>query len=207
DNQVGVERRTLIRSALERPLPDLDKKAVRELLTDYDKLFELIEKGTKRETCDLGLTEAIRREGYSGNRTTIFLTDEVSQLLELKARLEMAEGKFSEAFNTIRTGMTLARQVGEQPGMAAYFGGLELAERMLDAAELLIMQRGAPNLSHALASMPSPYISMRRGLEGERVTLWSAFPGMAESVRGGTLKPLSPQDALNISDRLVALAD
>src|SRR5262249_54485115 len=81
------------------------------------------------------------------------------------------------------------------------------AGAMLDAAELLIMQRGAPNLSHALASMPSPYISMRRGLEGERVTLWSAFPGMAESVRGGTLKPLSPQDALNISDRLVALAD
>ena len=105
-----------------------------------------------------------------------------ARLLAIKARLEIAEGKYEEAIHTIETGMAFARHIAEGPFLINGLVGMAVANVMLADVEELIAQPGAPNLYWALTALPSPLFDIRHELETERTLCENLIPELAEAV-------------------------
>src|SRR5262249_20023033 len=68
-----------------------------------------------------------------------------------------------------------------------------------------LQRPGAPNLYRALVDLPRPFIDMRRPLEGERLSAYGHFPGLADS-RDPEAPPLTPGQVKALADRVVGPA-
>ena len=100
-------------------------------------------------------------------------------LLTLRARLEIVDGHFDKAAVTLRNGFALARNTGNAETLINFLVGAAIAGIMNKDLDYFIAQPGAPNLYYALTDLPSPLISMRKGLQGERISAYGTFPGLA----------------------------
>ena len=100
-------------------------------------------------------------------------------LLSLRVRLEIAEGHFDKAAVTLRIGFALARNTGETDTLISYLVGTAIAGIMNNQLDQFIAQPGAPNLYYTLTDLPTPLLSMRKALQGERISAYGTFPGLA----------------------------
>jgi len=167
---------------LEVPLKDFPTAEVRSFVNLWSGRLNQLEYGTRRKNCDWNYTLPEERL----NAIAILLPDVQSmrqwgRLLALKARVEIAEGKFSEAIGTIETGLAFARHVGAGPFFINALVGIAIATPMLDRCDELIGQRGAPNLYWALTALPRPLIALRDHIELERKLLENLIPELSEA--------------------------
>jgi hypothetical protein len=134
------------------PLKDLPLKEVREKVGYfYSQLKELAVAGRKRD-CDWevegrpeGLALLIPEiQGYRG----------FARIVAVKARLEMAEGKLDQALDTLRSGLSLGRNLAKGPSVIYVLVGAAIMEVMYRRVEELIQQPGAPNLYWSLSVLP-----------------------------------------------------
>ena len=102
-----------------------------------------------------------------------------ARVLKFKARVEIAEHAYDQAVDTIETGIAFGRHVGQGPFMINYLVGNAICSLMLDCAEELIAQPGAPNLYWALTSLPRPLLSTREAFESEQRIGEDMVPEMA----------------------------
>jgi hypothetical protein len=93
--------------------------------------------------------------------------------LKVRFRGEVAERRFDAALVTARTMFALAGHLGEHPTLIGSLVGLAIANIALSPLDEMIAQPGCPNLYWALTDLPAPLVSIRRGLQGERML----FPG------------------------------
>src|SRR5262249_19070755 len=90
--------------------------------------------------------------------------------LKVRFRGEVAEKAFDEAFVTAKTMFALSRHCGEHPTLIGDLVGIAIAFVAIGPLDEMIQQPGCPNLYWALTALPSPFIDLRKGLQGE--TLW-----------------------------------
>jgi hypothetical protein len=102
------------------------------------------------------------------------------RMLAVKARLEIAEGKFDEAIHTLQTGFALARQASEGPTLIHALVGMAISNIMCKQVETLAQQPGAPNLYWALTHLPRPLADMRRGMEAEWSCIYLSYPELRD---------------------------
>ncbi len=164
-------------------LKDLPRKEVRELLDAYRGPLQLADLAAPRERCDWDAA------GATLNNLDLMLDEvqsfrELVRLLSLRCRLETAEGQFDKAVATLRTGLTLARHVGEGPLLIHYLVGIALEAIMLGRVEELIQQPGAPNLYWSLTTLPTPLIDARRSLRQESGMLYRTVPELRALQQG-----------------------
>src|SRR5207249_1240863 len=131
-----------------------------------------------REKCDWELTSRLKKEGFMLLMPDLQGFREFAQLLALRARLEIAEGKDNKAIYTLQTGFSLARDVGESPTLISALVGIAIGHMMIEQVETLIQTPEAPNLYWALTTLPRPLIGLRKGIEGEQLMLLAEFPDM-----------------------------
>ncbi len=184
-------------TALEGPWRQISDKGVRwlglpfqEFPTDEARSFvklwsgklKQLEYGTRRKTCDWNYTLPEQRLDC----INILLPDaqnmrQWGRVLALKARVDIAEGKFPEAISTIETGLAFARHVGGGPFFINGLIGIAIAMPMLDQCEDLLAQPGGPNLYWALTALPRPLIGLRDHMELERKLLENLIPELSEA--------------------------
>jgi hypothetical protein len=169
------------------PLRQFPRDKVRRLLPRWT-LGE-IDRGARRAYCDWELTERIRKEGIAMLVPDVQFFREVATLLALRARLEMAEGKYDQVVDTLQTGYRLAKDLGEAPTVMHALVGVAIGQVLTDQLEDLIQAPGSPNLYWALASLPRPLVDLRKPLGGEGIMAQALFPEL------GTIEttPLSLQ--------------
>jgi hypothetical protein len=160
------------------PLKELPREEMAWLAT-YLPLRELYY-AVRHEMCDWDLRDRVRKEGI-----TLLLPDlqgfrEFANLLAARARLEMAEHRYSAAVSTLQTGFKLARDVGEGPTLIHLLVGVASAQVMAEQVETLIEQADGPNLYWALTVLPRPFVSFRKPLLGEKVLIESLWPHLHE---------------------------
>jgi hypothetical protein len=146
--------------------------------------------GARRAYCDWEMIDRLRMEGIMMLLPDIqsFRTHIV--LLAARARFEMLDGKHDQALYTLQTGFTLSRHVGEGPTLIQGLVGLAMASQMIEEVELLIQQPGAPNLYWTLTDLPSPFVDLRKPIQGEKITIDSLFPGWREMLADPQATPL-----------------
>jgi hypothetical protein len=164
------------------PLNQFPAAEVRKLLDQFAGQLEQIELGAHRQSCVWSYTVPEQRL----DRVNIALTDVQGMrqwlfILDLKARVEIAEGKHDQAIRTIETGMAFSRHIALGPFLINGLVGLAGASILLDRSEELIAQPGAPNLYWALAVLPRPLIDFRHEIEIERTICEDMIPELVEA--------------------------
>jgi hypothetical protein len=122
-----------------------------------------------------------------------------ARLLAAKAHLEIAEGKYDEAMETLQTGFALARDAAKGPTLIHALVGNACAALMAEQVEKLVQRPDAPNLYWALSALPQPLIDFRPGLEAESTGLFLEFPDLREVDK----KDLAPQQWTKLLDKTV----
>lgn len=205
-----------IDNALQTPLKDLPRKELDWLESNH--MLRQVDTAARREYVDWGMAERLRREGFGLLLPDIQSLRQVGTLLAVRARLEIAEGRYDKALYTLQTGMALAHHVGNGVLLIQNLVGMALAQQMLAQLEELIQQPGAPNLYWALTDLPRPFFDLRKALQGEKLALYVELPDLRslENTRltpdqqqkwlrilGGGLDALQPRPNLNTNRRLV----
>ncbi len=159
---------------LELPLEKLPRQETR-FLENFEGLRET-DLAARREYCNWDLTDRVKTEGmffllpdYQAFRT-------YGLLLGVRSRLEMADGKLDQSVYTLQTGFKMSRDVANAPTYLQALVGIGIAQHMSGRVEDLIQRPGAPNLYWALATLPEPFIDLRKPSQGERTLLEATFP-------------------------------
>jgi hypothetical protein len=101
--------------------------------------------------------------------------------LKVRFRAEVALGHFDDAIRTAKTVFALARHLGEHPTLIGDLVGIAIAFVAIDPLEEMLEQPGCPNFYWALTNLPSPFISLEKGMEGERALIRGEFRDLDES--------------------------
>jgi hypothetical protein len=179
-SRVPEEAEELVESFLD--MPDEQFAAVGALRIPYEDAIHEVEMAAKRQKCewDLPLTD-----GPSMLLPDLNLYRHIAKALALRARVEIAEGEYETALATLRTGLTMARQVGKARALINGLVGIAVADYMLDQVEDFVEASGSQNLYWALTQLPSPLVDLRSQLETEMhwLELWHPALGNPEEAR------------------------
>lgn len=202
----AVHNRPEVVKQLEPWWEDPRKAPAKELhwVKDYRPLRE-IDAGARREYCDWQWTERLRKEGFLAVLPDAQGFRSYASLLALRARLEMLDGHFDKAVHSLQTGLTLGRDLADGPSLIHGLIGLAFGQLMLEQAEEMTQLPGSPNLYWALTELPSPFVSLRNPLEGERLMADALFPGVREILNDPARRPLSVDEIRRYLDRLKEL--
>jgi len=147
---------------------------VRKTIARFEPAIHYLDLAGRCEECTWNFP--IREEGLrcilpnlTGYRTLL-------RVLSLKTRVAMADGAIPDAIETLRIGLSMARDMGKGPTMIQALVGVGMASRMFEEVERLVQRPDAPNLYWALTSLPRPLVDMRRALEMERAMIYAELP-------------------------------
>lgn len=104
-----------------------------------------------------------------------------SRVLAVKARTEIASGKFDEAIHTFQTNYALAQNVAQGQSLIHGLIGIAIGGLMFPQITEYVQQPAAPNLYWALTAMPSPLITMTDAVEVESEALELSFPDVRDA--------------------------
>jgi hypothetical protein len=167
------------------PLEQLPLDEVKKFLNTQKYNLRQLDLGARRKTADWNYTLD------AGDPIGLLLPDmqdirRQAPLLVLKARMEIAEHRYSDAVHTLETGFSLSQQTSEAPFLISALVGIACGNQFADCLLTLIERPDAPNLYWALTVVPRPLIDLRKGNEFEREMLELQFPDLAELDRTHT---------------------
>jgi hypothetical protein len=105
------------------------------------------------------------------------LLPDVQKMRQLAAALqerfhnEASLRHFDDCLVTAKTMFAMARHMSEQPTLISDLVGMAIANLALAPLEEMLQQPGCPNLYWALTNLPTPLVSLDKGMEGERMLI------------------------------------
>jgi len=161
------------------PLEELPLDKIRSELGEQRELLADLRQASRHEFCRWELAD---RPGdyFSIPLPEVDAAIYSNRLLSLQARLQIAEGRFDDAIDTLKTGIALARHIGHHPTMVGALVGTANLRSMTGVVSEFVRQPNAPNLYWALTSLPTPLIDVRIAAEAEPHALEISFPELRE---------------------------
>jgi hypothetical protein len=161
------------------PLQELPRKEIADFLAEYTHTFRLAREAACRDRCDwemLPLTLQTIQDSFSNE--LIQRLRELVQLLSIRCRLQIAEGRYEEAAESLQIGFALARHFCESDSAINNLVGIALATIMVSRVEEWVQTPGSPNLYWSLTALPRPLASVRRAFEQEFNIIHRSFPDL-----------------------------
>ncbi len=153
------------------------------------------------ETVDWAILSQLKVEGIFLLIPDVQQLRELAQVLKVKLRGEIARKDFDTAIRTTQTLLALARAFESHPTLIGQLVGIAIATLTFDTLEEFVQQPGAPNLFWALTDLPTPFISLRHGMEGERAWINKEFDIL------GQHEPLSEAEVKTLITKLNPLVE
>jgi hypothetical protein len=150
---------------LETPVKDLPLDQVRDKLGQARHLLHEIEVASHYKDCDWQIED--RPEGIGLLLPEVQGFRNVAVVLAVRARYEIAQGKWDEAAQTLRIGYAVGRHMGQGPTFIHIYVGGAVARMMDEQVEAWVQQPGAPNLYWGLTDLPRPYLDPELAVEQE----------------------------------------
>ena len=164
---------------LEMPLDKLPLDAVRAELAAQKTILDGLHMAARRDRCDWQLplreTNPIMMQ-----LPELSVMREFARLLLVKARLEIAEGKFDQAVETLQTGYAMSRHIAEAPLIINTLVGMAVANMMTGAVEDMASQPGSPNMYWAVTTLPSPIVGIGKATSTEMNLLYLLVPELRD---------------------------
>ena len=194
----------------EMPLPELRKARDADQRTQEKRFLWLgngnpgwmlgeIERGARRESCDWDIP--IREhEFFSILLPEVQSMRALARMLVVRARLQVADGKFDQAVRTFQTGYSFGRHVGQPVDcLVQCLVGATIVGMTSAQVETFIQQLDAPNLYWALATLPRPMVDFRHAFEVERNAIYLSYPELRDLDK----KTLSPEEWRQLLEKTV----
>ncbi len=185
---------------LNKPFKDLPREKWGMLLTS--KMLQEVDRAARRQYCDWELEPRIKEDGVGLLLPDIQGFREFATLLALRARFQMADGKFEDAVRSLQTGLAMGRHVGDAPTLISALVGIAISMVQLNQLEDLIQTPGSPNLYWALTELPTSFVDLRRPIGGERLWLFASLPELRDIE---TSLPWSAQQQAAFLQKLIYL--
>ena len=136
-------------------------------------LINRLHEAARAEQVDWQLTRELKRDG-----TNTLIPDAQhmrlhANVLRVRCRGEIKAGHFPAAIRTVQTLLALGRAFNEHPCVIGQLVGSAIANIGLVCVEEMIQQPNCPNLYWALTDLPTPFIDLRKGIQGDR-TMYDA---------------------------------
>jgi hypothetical protein len=191
DKQLSKQFSELDEQLDESPVEKYPTEKMRTILDRYRSVLDELALAERAERIDYDF----RINELRGTAIFATLLPEIQQsrdlarLLRMDAQLAIAEGRYDDAIQTLRTGFRLGEIVSAMGNsfLVSKLVAVAIDMIMLEEVESLIQQPGSPNLYWALASLPAEIGEMRNALEGERF----AFEGTLYHVMELPDEPIS----------------
>ena len=125
------ERDEQVGKWLEMPFDEFKKVPRKDIDAVFDSVvLKDLDKAARKSYCDWDLTERIREDGID-LIVPGFGVKKVADLLALRARADIAAGRFDQAARSLETGFQYARHLAEGPTLMHGIFGIAAACRML----------------------------------------------------------------------------
>jgi len=158
---------------MEAPLADLAKE--KELIGYGGFAVKHANYAARLDTVDWQITQQAKTDGVGLLLPDIQQMRMLAAVLKIRIRGEIARGEFDNAIHSLQTLFALAHTFNDHPTLIGHLVGMALASIALGGVEEFIQQPGAPNLFWALTDLPSPFIDLRKGREGEKLFLTKEY--------------------------------
>lgn len=174
-NVDGQTRSQQVAEWLEMPIEQLPRAEVDKTLASLAGRLAELDRAARLETCDWQLN-------IRGEHPWSILLPEVqgmrnlARVVALRARLQIADGKYDEAIYTLQTGFAMARHVAEGPTLVNGLVGVAISSLMIEKLEALMRSPGAPNMYWALMALPRPIVDLRPGMDAETYFIDFSLP-------------------------------
>ncbi|MGW8257489.1 MAG: hypothetical protein ACWGMZ_08395 [Thermoguttaceae bacterium] len=178
----------------EAPLAELQKPENRSVIEGWKEKINQIKRASQCESCDW--QTPIREYGVYTLLPDLQQTRQFARLLGPYARLQIADGKFDQAVETLQAGYALGRHAAEGPTIVQGLVGCAIVGMMSYQVHDFIQQPGAPNLYWALTYLPDPIIDLRPCYEGESDFLYLTLPELRD-IDKKSMTPEQCRDILN----------
>lgn len=169
-------------NVFEQPLADFPIKDATAYLEQFRNVLEELKQAGRvnRTDYELRIKELRGTAVYSTLLPEFQRSRDLVRLVSLQARLAIAEGRYDDAIQHIKTGFRLGEIVAEmgKPFIIGKLVAVSINTIMLEEVETLLQQPGAPNLYWALATLPDEIGDMRDSLEGERLAFENTLYGI-----------------------------
>ncbi len=164
---------------LEMPLAELPAD-VRELAGIHDgiayspkyaKLMVYMDQAARYTRVEWNEWFNLRNDGINTLLPEVQKMRTLAVVLKLRMRGEIKNGEFDRAIQTAKSLFGLAQALEQHPSIIGNLVGVAIAGLAINGLEEMVQQPGCPNLFWSFVDLPSPLMSFRRGIEGERVFL------------------------------------
>jgi hypothetical protein len=180
------------------PLDKLPKDEVRRFLEAYRHALRMSDQAARCQRCDWERPPLTFATADQLPTEEIGSFRQLAQLLSLRLRLELSEGRRDDAIETIRTGMVLARHIAEGHTVIDNLVAAAIGAVMLNRVEEFLATPGAPNLYWSLTTLPRPFFDARPAAEYERGTLWRSFPVLRRLAQ----EKMTPEQARRLNEQV-----
>jgi hypothetical protein len=170
---VDDRERYLVIPLRELPLKEMRSYTGRGPLTQADYAARL-------DTPNWQMLPRIKAEGFATLLPDIQQLRMLATALKVRFRIEVAEKRCDDALTTAKTMFALSRHLGEHPTLIGELVGIAVANVAIGPLEEMLQQPGCPNLYWALTDLPNPFISLRTGIQGERLMLRPHLEGLKD---------------------------
>jgi len=178
-----------IREMVEPALNKLPIEEAQSILKKYSGTIDLVTQAGLCRECKWPAAEA----GQVSQEVTRDLSKyrRIAYILALKARVEMAQGKYEKAIETIQTGLAAGKNIGENPILVQGLVGVAISTVILKQVDELVQCSGQISLYEALAGLPRPLVDVNKPIAAELASL-DSNPKYNVMVRKMMKKQLEP---------------
>lgn len=88
-------------------------------------------------------------------------------VLDVQAKLQIAQGQYDKASQTIKTGLTMAKHLGDAPTLVQGMVGIAIAALNISRVEQWVQTDNAPNLYRALGDIGRPVVDVTKAIKIE----------------------------------------
>jgi hypothetical protein len=174
------------------PVDKMPRDEAHAYLKRVSKLLRQIEVGARRRSAEWNYT--LDEPDPIG----LLLPDvqwmrNYAPMINLQARVALADGDFSAAAHHLETGFAFSRHVADGPTLIHRLVGLALVTQLSNTVGDFIERPNAPNLYWALTALPRPLIDIRSAVEWEYNLLEMQFPELRDL---DTPRPAENWDAI-----------
>lgn len=168
---------------LARPIDQMPQDKAEDVLSFFPSRLRLADLAAHREEAKWDYS--FREEGADALLPHLNDSRGFALLWSLKARLQILRGDWPAAARSILDGLSLARQLNRQAGLAQALVGSGIADEMLEqSVRDWISRPDAPNLYWSLSSLPQPFVDLREVAMWEKAIIYFTFPILRDAQRG-----------------------
>ena len=88
-------------------------------------------------------------------------------ILDVQAKLQIAQGRYDQATDTLKTSLAIAKHLGDAPTLIQGMVGIAITALNQSRIEQFIQSDKAPNLYWALADLPQPLVDITKAIKNE----------------------------------------